>query len=149
MTNIEINVEKTYLSSRFRAYKTEAFIRQTRKAAEIDRFVSKIYEGIISSPFPQGNRPVMAETFDKSFTLFFKFDPRPYGGDLIFYKFLSREKIERNNDRQLLNYMERNKVFSVSLREVEDDLPTDDFLKLYLLSKAKRRIIGSRPKTER
>ena len=134
MTNIEINVEKTYLSSRFRAYKTEAFIRQTRKAAEIDRFVSKIYEGIISSPFPQGNRPVMAETFDKSFTLFFKFDPRPYGGDLIFYKFLSREKIERNNDRQLLNYMERNKVFSVSLREVEDDLPTDDFLKLYLLS---------------
>lgn len=135
MNKIQVDLSKTYLSSRFCAYKTEAFIRQTRKASEIDRFVSHVFEGILAASLSlPADKAVMAETFDRSFTLFFTFIARPYGGDYVFYKFLSREKIERNNDRQLVNYLERNAQFSVTLREVDDTIPTGDFSKLYLLS---------------
>ena len=135
MNKIQVDLSKTYLSSRFCAYKTEAFIRQTRKASEIDRFVSHVFESILAASLSlPADKAVMAETFDRSFTLFFTFIARPYGGDYVFYKFLSREKIERNNDRQLVNYLERNAQFSVTLREVDDTIPTGDFSKLYLLS---------------
>ena len=144
---ILINTEKTFLTSECSAYKTEAFIRATRKISHVDSFISKIAEGLWQNSFPfsslyenhNSDVSVMAETEDKMFTVFFRFglslnNPSVGKKDVVFYKFLSKDKSERKNDRQIINYLERNKKFFATFRTVEDTPNVSDFSKIYLLS---------------
>lgn len=130
---------KTILTSLRSVYKTEAFIRSTKKLTSVDRLVGKISEGIFSSSFRSEKGFYLAETEDRFFTLFFA-TGRVFPGtqteenDLVFYKFFSRDKSDRKNDRQIDNFFERNSTFNVIVRKVEDSVPDEEFFKLYLLS---------------
>ena len=132
MITIKTDVSKTILTSRFRAYKTEAFIRQTQKLDGIDVFLTKIFEGFIPYGDDFGDETFFAETFDGSFTVIFRFFPKPYGGDFVFAKFLSKEKIERTSDKRLLSYLERNETLELNVKKTKA-LSDEDFRKLYLL----------------
>lgn len=141
-----INTEKTILSSDCSIYKTESFIRATNKISRIDAFVSKIAEGIIPYLFEfervirsREQCSVMAETEDKSYSLFFRFgssinSPSLTDKDIVFYNFVSKNKSDRKNDRQLINYLSRYKKFNAVFRTVSDLLSENEFSKIYTLS---------------
>ena len=138
---LSVDTEKVVLSSVRSVYKTEAFVFSTRKISSVDVLLARVAEGIFSSSFSpeKGERAFMAETEDKFFTLFFLTGTKTNGveeSDLIFYKFLSLSKSERKNDRQIVNYLERNKTFNVRLQEISCEVDRDELLKLYLLSES-------------
>lgn len=123
------------LTSARSVYVTEGFVRQTKKLSSVDPFVEKIAEAIfVSMPEDYTERSVLVETEDKSFSLFFR-----YGGgrdqtdrlDLMFYKFLSREKSDRTNDRRITAFLEKNEIFSFTVREIGDEVDAREFSKLY------------------
>ena len=134
------------MSSDCSIYKTESFIRATNKISHIDAFVSKIAEGIIPYLFEfepvirsREQCSVMAETEDKSYSLFFRFGSSINNAsltdkDIVFYNFVSKNKSDRKNDRQLINYLSRYKKFNAVFRTVTDFLAENEFAKIYTLS---------------
>jgi hypothetical protein len=136
------------LSSETAVYKTGRFIASSHRIADADFFVSKISEGIISSAnafsyvFPSKEKiSFLAETYDKAYTLFFRFGCSVGNGsvtpkDIVFYKFVSADKSGRKNDRQIVNWLERNRRFDFTVKTVTNDANEDDFSKLYTISNA-------------
>lgn len=139
--NVSVDTDKVVLSSLRSVYKTESFVYATRKIAFVDVLLARVAEGIFSASvnFGKGRRSYLCETEDRFFTLFFVTGEKGKNteeNDLIFYKFLSLSKTERKNDRQIAHYLERNKTFSVVLREITENVGEDDLAKLYLLSES-------------
>ena len=159
--NITVNTKKLVLSSEASIYKTEQFIKSTRKLNGIDTFISKIAESVILNlkDFSSVSDSIKVITFDNAYTIFFTFGKNINSGvckksDLVFYKFISREKVERSNDRQLVNWLSRNESFIASFSAIKNDFVDVDFLKLYsivnddkvnfpLLNKEQRLIVES------
>ena len=126
------------LSGSRRVYKTEGFVRLTRKTVAIDAFVSRVAESIFYADFsaPEGNC-IAVETEDKQYTLFFRQNPsdvRLRRGDLVFYKFISRDTYEGGVDRRLSEYLLTNHNATITLREASEVAPQEEFAKIYLVS---------------
>ncbi len=155
---ITLHTDKIYLSCDRRVYKTESFIRLTRKVSGADDFLSLVSEGVFANSFSPINpsNSVLCETDDKLFTLFFRqglpSDERIGSRDLIFYKLISRGESETGAERNLADYLLSHPVLAVTLREIEDDFSEPDFNKLYtvtgkdgvnfpLLSETQRKIV--------
>lgn len=155
---ITLATDKIFLSGDRRVYKTEGFIRLTRRISGADDFVSLVSDGVFAASFSPCNpeNAVLAETEDKLFTLFFRqglpCDERIGSGDLIFYKFISRGESETGAERNLADYLLSHPSLDIVLREISDACDEDEFRKLYivsgkegvnfpLLSKAQRAIV--------
>ena len=132
------SITKTYLSSRRSVYKTEGFLRQTRKFLSVDKLLIKVAESIYSNyPNFTSQSSVMVETEGKEYTLFFRFGaaiPSIEKHDIVFYKFLSIDKSDRTNDRRIKTFLSDHNTFSFDVTEVSDEVKTEEFDKIYLLS---------------
>lgn len=125
------------LSSERSVYKTEGFLRKTRKILSVDKLLLKITDAIYLSSLSFDDETYIAETDDKAYTLFFHVGRGIRGlndKDIVFYKFLSREKSERTNDRQIINFLDKDKTFSFTVLPVKDDVKSEEFDKIYLLT---------------
>ena len=147
--NIEVNTSKQILSSETKIYKTERFFYQTKKLANIDKFVLKISESLISMVKPLadkffGNEEVncfKVDTFDKSFSFLVKFgfqldEPNVKTDDIIFFADENNFENLKMNDQRVNVYLKDHKIFNVVLKPIYADFDESDFKKLYLLSNA-------------
>ena len=135
---ITLNTDKMLLSGSRRVYKTEGFVALTRKTVAIDAFVSRVAESIFYADFsaPDGTC-IAVETEDKQYTLFFRQitgDARLRRGDLVFYKFISRDSYDGGVDRRLSEYLLANPHANVTLRQASEVAPQEEFAKIYLVS---------------
>ncbi len=138
-TTFTLDAEKKYLSSTRKAYKTESFIRLTRKTVSADAFITKIAEtAFVHCVNVPARRSCMVETADKAFTAFFiqgaPSNDRIESGDLIFYKFLSKTTVESGTDRQLADYLDAHQTMEFTFRETSDLPDASDLNRLYLIS---------------
>ena len=135
---LTLNTDKMLLCGNRRVYKTENFVLLTRKIVAIDTFISRVAESIFYADFsaPEGNS-IAVETENKDFTLFFRqnpSDPRLRRGDLVFYKFISKQDHEGGVDRRLSEYLLSNPHATITLREASEVVSEQDFAKIYLVS---------------
>lgn len=137
MEEILTTNRRVYLTSYRSVYKTEGFFLQTRKILQSDAFLEKVSEAIFAAGIGRfTDRSVLCETVDKSYSLFFRFGGKEgtEKDDLLFYKFLSRDRSDRANDRQIVKYLTEKENFDFTVKEVSDEVGEEVFSKLYLLS---------------
>lgn len=140
ITTVTLDARKKYLSSTRKAYKTESFVRLTRKTVASDAFITKIAEAaFVNGITVKPGRSIMAETTDKSYTAFFVQGVSADGvdeNDLVFYKFLSKHNDSDGTDRQLSDYLSGSQTLTFTFRETSDLPDENDLNKLYLISEA-------------
>ena len=125
---INLNAQKIALSSTRRVYKTEGFIKPTRRIVAIDAFISRVAEAIFKADVFLAEGCYTAQTEDGQYTLFLK----SKGGDIVFYKFLSAKPYEGGLDRRLRDFF--TKGTSLVLRDTDDGVNSEDLTRLYLVS---------------
>lgn len=144
--NSEVSMNKIYLSSETKIYKTERFFYQTKKLAEVDNFVLKLGERIMSyfedckNLLGNGTaRAFKVQTFDKRFSFKFVFgyylnksgiEPK----DIIFYEDSSGHEGLRTNDQRISAFIKVSKVFAITIRAIGEPIDEGEFSKLYYLS---------------
>ena len=145
--NIEVNSNKQILSSQTTIYKTERFFYQTKKLANIDRFVLKISESMQTLVFElfkkyETSKEVncfKVETFDKSFSFLVKVGFQLHSkavddDDIVFLEMLEGKENAKMNDQRVNTYLAGHKIFNVTIRPINYDTPESDLKKLYFLS---------------
>ncbi|MBO5344993.1 MAG: DEAD/DEAH box helicase, partial [Clostridia bacterium] len=145
--NIEVNSNKQILSSQTTIYKTERFFYQTKKLANIDRFVLKISESMQTLVFElfkkyETSKEVncfKVETFDKSFSFLVKVGFQLHSkavddDDIVFLEMLEGNENAKMNDQRVNTYLAGHKIFNVTIRPINYDTPESDLKKLYFLS---------------
>ena len=145
--NIEVNSNKQILSSQTTIYKTERFFYQTKKLANIDRFVLKISESMQTLVFElfrkyETNKEVncfKVETFDKSFSFLVKIGFQLHSkavddDDIVFLEMLEGNENAKMNDQRVNAYFAGHKIFNVTIRPINYDTLESDLKKLYFLS---------------
>ena len=145
--NIEVNSNKQILSSQTTIYKTERFFYQTKKLANIDRFVLKISESMQTLVFElfrkyETNKEVncfKVETFDKSFSFLVKIGFQLHSkavddDDIVFLEMLVGNENAKMNDQRVNAYFAGHKIFNVTIRPINYDTLESDLKKLYFLS---------------
>ena len=134
---IAVDTKKIALSSSRTLYKTEGFIRLTRKIIAIDAFISRIAESIFSKNISLEGGSYSAQTDDGLYTFFFclrESDNRLKGEDLVFYKFLSANHSDGGTDRRLGEYISSGSKIEMTFREINDAPAQEDLTRLYLVS---------------
>lgn len=140
-----VNNEKTVLSGKISVYKTEHFIRTASFITDVDAFLSKVAESIILNvgkllPYASSDGAFLIEPETGVFRIFFKFGTSIKSksaiksSDIVFYKFVRSDGLNKKNDRILSIYLERNSTFTLSVKTVMDKVDDCDFDKLYVLS---------------
>ena len=145
--NIEVNSNKQILSSQTTIYKTERFFYQTKKLANIDRFVLKISESMQTLVFElfkkyETSKEVncfKVETFDKSFSFLVKVGFQLHSkavddDDIVFLEMLEGNENAKMNDQRVNTYLAGHKIFNVTIRPISYDTLESDLKKLYFLS---------------
>ncbi|MBR2391841.1 MAG: DEAD/DEAH box helicase [Clostridia bacterium] len=145
--NIEVNSNKQILSSQTTIYKTERFFYQTKKLANIDRFVLKISESMQTLVFElfkkyETSKEVncfKVETFDKSFSFLVKVGFQLHSkavddDDIVFLEMLEGNENAKMNDQRVNTYLAGHKIFNVTIRPIGYDTLESDLKKLYFLS---------------
>ena len=140
---IHINIDKSivYLHSESNIYKTERFVKTTKYVLGIDRLLEVIAGGIkyeISSGFFGAAKSYMVETKDSEFTIFCRIGKSVKDGlksyDIVFYKFISKEKLDKANDRRVENYLSKSDTIAIDIHRVSDAVDETAFNKLYILT---------------
>jgi hypothetical protein len=136
------------LSSESAIRKTERFIRETRRFADMDSFLCKIAEGLMlrlpAIDFSKEARSsadcYRLEAADGEQIFYFKLGFSLHNGlrvaqkDIVFFRYADKENSGRRNDQTFAAYLRAKKPFGV--RIFADKLLSDssDFNKLYTLS---------------
>ena len=137
---IDIDARKSYLTSQTRVYKTQRFIEKTSGFFSIDKFISKLAEGVIRSlsvimKYAEKNASTdmdcfKIETLDKVHAFYIKLGlqtPTQSGvqtqskfnkEDIIFYDYFDAEDIKRQNDQRLVLISQDD--FQISLTSHKD-----------------------------
>ena len=145
--NIKVDTTSIVLSADSVALKTEAFLTETARFMDVDIFLQKIHEGILSSLNTIFNKNVgefdchMAEV--SGFKIYFKFGKETLlenvsEKDVIFFSFVDPDDKKLTNDMRLKNFLAQNVTFDVSVTSVKKLTSESDFLKLYSLSGSDR-----------
>lgn len=144
-----VNTEISVLSSECGIHKTEHFIKETRRFADIDRFLSKLGEGLIANlakldipiDSPKNNIDCyLLQTSDKAHTFYIKFgcmtdsEIRLQPKDIVFFKYIDKDNSGRRNDQTFAAYMLANKTFTALLTADKHLTAKEEFSKLYNLS---------------
>ena len=141
--SITIYPDKTVLSGEITVYKTERFIRDTIYTIKSDAFISKIAESIILNvneyfSLRQKERlSFLIQPKNKAFSLFFRFGIDCQRSDafsekdLIFYKFIRSDGINKKDDRILSQYVDSENEWTFLLSTVKDDLSMGEKQKIY------------------
>lgn len=144
--SFEVNINKTFLSSESRIYKTEKFFYMTKKLAGLNSFILKIAETLqsqiskIKQMFLRTKNPINIQTIDGKFSfdvvLGYQINYKAYGlneNDIIF---VSAEKFDglKQNDQRINFYLRNSKIFNIILGESEIEFEEEDLKKLYLIS---------------
>ena len=135
---IEIDTDKTILSSNSIITKTESFISQTKHLLNVDFLISKIAENILSFEKKNNNKSkykfYKIETTSKSISFLIKIDfeyKNKNENNIIFFKFLSDDESKRQNDTRIINFLKSHKCFEVYLGQISNDFENEKFDKLY------------------
>lgn len=133
---ITADTKRIALSSSRRVYKTEGFITLTRRIVSIDAFISRVAESIFSADITLPDSCFTAQTEDGLYTLFLrrKGNSRLSDGDIVFYKFLSANSSEGGTDRRLREYLSDNPKITLTLKDTDDAVTSEDLTRLYLVS---------------
>lgn len=127
-------------------YKTEAFIKKTRHFAQIDNFLSKLFEGValnLKSFTDCAGEGLCfnARTKNGEHSFFFRFGKQikspgitVNAADVIFFDYLGKESVKRTNDQSLVVLL-KNTAVSLAISSVPDISSPTDFNKLYVLSR--------------
>lgn len=144
MTQIKLNIDsdKVYLHSKINVYKTEKFVKSTKFILGIDIILDKISNELINAISKNKidvNLGFKVTTLDREFTLFFVcgnnvkenvLNPK----DIVFYKFLSKNRLDKTNDQTIQKFLNTNKAFTILLDGIEPSIIESDFKKLYILT---------------
>lgn len=139
-----VNTEQNVLSSECQIYKTEHFIKDTRRLMGADFLISKIAEGIINNLHNiQQNKTdtyFKVETIDRQHTFLFTFghhtnkNTKLNEKDIIFFRYLDKDNLKRRNDQRFILFAKTNKIFDIIVTSQNDKISSNDFKKLYSLS---------------
>ena len=142
---MRVDAEKVFLSSESRVFKTEQFIKETRRMAGADDFLFKIAEGILASLRVFSFEKEMGKAYFVSteggeHSFLFRFgcqiatDLPLLQKDIVFFRYIDREKRDRTNDQRFIDFLLSHKHFTLSVREVKDEFSAAEFKKIYRLS---------------
>lgn len=139
-----VNTEQSVLSSECQIYKTEHFIKDTRRLMGVNFLISKIAEGIINNfhKIKQNKTDTYfkVETIDKEHTFLFAFGHHTNKNtkldekDIIFFRYLDKDNLKRRNDQRFVLFAKTNKIFDILVTNQNDEISANDFKKLYSLS---------------
>lgn len=144
---LKVDAEKCFLSSESRVFKTDRFIKETRRMAGVDDFLFKIAEGIVSSlrlfSFEKKGgegKAYLVTSEDGAHSLMFRFgcqiitDLPLLPKDIVFARYIGRERSNRTNDQRFVDFLLGHKYFSLKIAEVKDDFSEVEYKKIYRLS---------------
>ena len=139
VVNIKIDPSITVLSDSTRIFKSELFIKQTKNLKEIDRFLTKISDGILIAL--KDNVIDLMDAYiislmDGQNSLLFKFGKNVKNdalnqADIVFYKFITKDEI-KYDDKRLVRAIQKDEI-SIDIKKIQD-LTNQDIQKLYILS---------------
>ena len=146
--SIEVNTNKQILSSETRIFKTESFFYQTKKIANIDKFILKISEslliiqGDIQKKYSENadTRTFMVSTLGKEFSFYIKFgfNVKNVDGvnesDIIFVGYENSGDVLRSNDQRVNAFLKINKIFNIVIRPVTYEILDAELKKIYYVS---------------
>ena len=142
---LKVDAEKCFLSSESRVFKTDRFMKETRRMSGVDDFLFKIAEGILSSlrsfSFEkETGRAYLISAADGEHTFLFRFGCQicselDLGAkDIVFTRYIEKEKSNRTNDQRFIDFLLAHKVFPLKITIVKDDFFAEEFKKIYRLS---------------
>lgn len=144
--NIEVNTNKTMLSSRTSVYKTESFFYQTKKIVSIDTFILKIAETIqtqIDELFLISKQHSCFEIRTKNnefaflFMLGLQLKSKIFGikdTDILFFDITKGNDELKTKDQRVNIFLRNSKIFSVEISGKNNLIDESVFKKNYLLS---------------
>ena len=123
LDKIQLNIkkDKVYIHSESNIYKTEKMVATTKFVLGIDSMLSDISGAILQYILKSNIRPrsIKIETENREFTLFLMFGIGIEGLgalDMVYYKFLSKNRLDRSNDQSVQKYLRENKEYSIYIK---------------------------------
>lgn len=143
MQIFKINKNAIKISSKACVYKTDKFIKQTQGILYADFILKYIYNAIIEDVLKDkfnltSNQAILATTLDNQNKFFIKLGKQLGAqlnkADVVFYKYLGKEKKGRNSDKRFYNIVNSSNNFvEFSIKVINDDCE-DKFNKLYIIA---------------
>lgn len=143
---LECDVSRVVISSRYHVYKTERFIKQTRRFSSIDTFINAISDGIIfnfsknKEFFNSASAPDCFEVaaYGCDVLMRFKLGAQTAAdgvkdSDIVFYEIDGVRDIRRN-DMRLTEFLRANPTFNIRINKDKTLINDSDFSKIYRLS---------------
>ena len=142
---LRVDADKCYLSSESRIYKTDGFIKETRRMSGVDDFLFAIADGIVSSlrnfSFEKNlDTAYLASVGGGEHSFLFRFgcqvlsDLPLLSKDVLFFRYIGKEKNSRTNDQRFIDFLLENRTFLLKISVVKDLFLPEDFKKIYRLS---------------
>lgn len=151
---LTVETDKSVLSSKISIYKTEKFINDTKHILSVDKFITKLSEGILLnlnlvSKLIKKHKDNFSNidcykltTSDRKHSFCFRFGYQTSttlqlnANDIVFFNYINKETEKRRNDQRLLNYLSSHNKIDITLQRQKDLSPLSQFQKLYRLSHA-------------
>ena len=143
---MEVNTNKTILSSKTMIYKTESFFYQTKKLVGIDSFILKIAESMqtaidellidaeVGSCFEVKTK---SENFSFLFVIGKQLKQKVFGindADIIFFEINKGNEDLKTKDQRINLFLRGSKIFSVTINKISKNIDESVFKKTYLIS---------------
>ena len=132
---LNIDLDKIVVSDSTRVFKSETFIKETKSAIDIDKFLSKLCDGILIQNFSVEQAYIIS-TIDGINSFFFRFgktikNEKVNPKDIVFYKYITKDEI-KHEDRRFVRLAQK-KSIDVNIQKITIQ-DQEDFTKLYILS---------------
>ena len=132
---LNIDLDKIVVSDSTRVFKSETFIKETKSAIDIDKFLSKLCDGILIQNFSVEQAYIIS-TIDGINSFFFRFgktikNEKVNPKDIIFYKYITKDEIKHEDKRFVRLAQKKSIDVNIQKITIQDQ---EDFTKLYILS---------------
>lgn len=142
---LKVDAEKCFLSSESRVFKTDRFIKETRRLSGVDDFLFKIAEGVLDSlrsfSFEkETGGAYLVSVAQGEHTFLFRFgcqilsDLSLGAKDIVFTRYIGKEKSSRTNDQRFIDFLLAHHAFFIKVTSVKDEFLPEEFKKIYRLS---------------
>ncbi len=142
---LRVDADKCYLSSESRVYKTDGFIKETRRMSGVDDFLFAIADGIVSSlrnfSFEKNlDTAYLASVGGGEHSFLFRFgcqvlsDLPLLSKDVLFFRYIGKEKSSRTNDQRFIDFLLAHSYFDLRISVIKEQFSAVDFKKVYRLS---------------
>ena len=131
---LNIDLEKIVACDSTRIFKNESFIKDTKSAIDIDKFLSELCDGILLQNL-NIDKAYIVSTIDGINSFFFRFgkttnNEKAQAKDIVFYKFITKDEIKHEDKR--FYRLAQKKSIDVNIQTISAE--QEDFTKLYILS---------------